>query len=80
MKTLTIELPENLVEAIRLPEAEQPRRLRLELALALYSQNLISFGKAAELADSDRFQFSAELARRPIDRHYTEEELAEDLR
>lgn len=79
MKTLNIELSENVVEAIRLPEAEQPGRLRLELALALYSQNLIALGKAAELANCDRFQFSTELVRRHINRHYTEEELAEDL-
>jgi predicted HTH domain antitoxin len=80
MKTLQIELPESVVGAIRLPEAEQPGRLRLELALGLYSQDLISLGKAAELADCDRFQLSSELARRKINRHYTEEELAEDLR
>lgn len=80
MKTLQIELPESVVGAIRLPEAEQPARLRLELALGLYSQDLISLGKAAELADCDRFQLSSELARRKINRHYTEEELAEDLR
>lgn len=80
MKTLQIELPESVVGAIRLPEAEQPGRLRLELALGLYSQDLISLGKAAELADCDRFQLSSELARRKINRHYSEDELSEDLR
>jgi len=79
MKTLQIELPESVVGAIRLPEAEQPERLRMELALGLYSQDLISLGKAAELAECDRFHFSVELARRKINRHYSEDELAEDL-
>lgn len=79
MKTLNIELSEGVVDAIRLPEAEQPERLRFELAVGLYSQDLISLGKAAELANCDRYRFSAELARRKINRHYSEEELDEDL-
>jgi predicted HTH domain antitoxin len=79
MKTLQIELTESVIDAIRLPESEQPDRLRLELALALYAQDLISLGKAAELAGSDRHHFSAELARRHVSRHYGREELEEDL-
>lgn len=80
MKTVSIDVPEGVVEAIRLPEAEQPARLRLELALALYSQDLVSLGKAAELAGIDRIELSALVERRRLPRHYTEKELEEDLR
>lgn len=79
MKTLQIELSESVVDAIRLPETEQPARLRLELAVALYTQDLISLGKAAELAGSDRHQLSLELARRQVVKHYGHPELEEDL-
>lgn len=79
MSALQIELSESVVDAIRLPEAEQAERLRLELAVALYSQNLISLGKAAELAGRDRHQFSTELTRRHVDSHYGRDEFEEDL-
>jgi predicted HTH domain antitoxin len=79
MKTLQIELPESVTDAIRLPEAEQAGRLRLELAIALYAQNLLSLGKAAELAGNDSHLFSHELARRCVSIHYGEEEFEEDL-
>ena len=79
MKSLSIDVPESVVEAIRLPEGEQPARLRLELALALYSQDLVSLGKAAELARVDRMELAEQLARRKIPRHYSETELQEDL-
>jgi len=80
MRRVLIEVPESVSEAIRLPLREQPDRLRLELALSLYAQDLLSLGKAAELASRDRHSFSAELGRRNIVRHYTDEELADDLR
>jgi len=79
MKTLQIELSESVADAIRLPESEQPARLRLELAVALYAQDLISLGKAAELAGYDRHQLSIELARRQVVAHYGQDELGEDL-
>lgn len=79
MKTLQIELPESVTDAIRLPEAEQAGRLRLELAIALYGQELLSRGKAVELAGSDYYLFSRELVRRGVANHYGEDELEEDL-
>jgi len=79
MKTLQIELPESVTDAIRLPEAEQAGRLRLELAIALYGQDLLSMGKAAQLAGGDRHLFSLELARRGVTSHYGENEFEEDL-
>ncbi|OKH46797.1 UPF0175 family protein [Phormidium tenue] len=50
-----------------------------ELTLALYAQELLSFGKALELASLDHWQFSQLLGERPIPRHYFETELAEDM-
>ena len=54
-------------------------RLRCELALSLYAQGFLSFGKATELSATSRWQFADLVARRGIPRHYGPDELAEDL-
>ena len=74
-----IEIPESIANGIRLPEPEIESRLRLELALALYAQEILSFGKASELAGLSRFAFAECTSQRGIPRHYKEEELAQDL-
>jgi predicted HTH domain antitoxin len=79
--SVTLEVPEALLaEAFAVPAADVPRHLRIELACALYSQNRLSFAKAAELAGLDRFQMGQELTRRNISRHYTADDLKADVR
>ena len=55
------------------------RELLKELAIALYSQEMLSFGKARELANMGRYEFGRLLAERKSDRHYCEEELEQDI-
>ncbi len=62
-----------------MPEGEVEDRLRMELAVTVYAQELLSFGRAAELANMTRFQFADLVTQRGIPRHYGPEELAEDL-
>ncbi len=50
MRTMTLELPYDLRDALRVPLAEQETRLRRELSIRLYEKELLSFGKARELA------------------------------
>ncbi|WP_133793239.1 UPF0175 family protein [Prosthecobacter fusiformis] len=76
---MTVQIPDDIVSALRLPEAEQQERVTLELACSLYASGLLSGGKAAQLAGKPRLAFGAELARRGIARHYTEKDLALDL-
>jgi predicted HTH domain antitoxin len=84
---MQLSIPESIIQSIRLPEGRIEAELLKELALALYAQELLSFGKARELANLDHWQFSQLLGvgRRPvfdqrnIPRHYSETELAEDL-
>ena len=79
--SVTLEIPEKLLaEALHVPEADVPHHLRIELACALYAQNRLSLGKAAELAGLDRFQMGEELARRNVPRHYDQNDLNSDLR
>lgn len=76
---VTLHIPDSITTGLRLPEGEIEGRLRLELALALYGQGILSFGKAAELAGADRTHLAEQLTRRGIPRHYGPEELLEDL-
>jgi predicted HTH domain antitoxin len=76
---LHFDIPESITSSLRLPEPEMEPRLRTELAVALYSQSILPFGKASELAGISRHEFAALLGRREIPRHYTELELAQDL-
>lgn len=53
--------------------------LLVELAVALYAQGTLSFGKARELAGREKYEFGQLLARREVPRHFGPEELADDL-
>ena len=78
--SVTLEVPEELLaEVFHVPAADVPRHVRIELACALYAQGRLSLGKAAELAELDRFQMGQELGRRNISRHYNPEDLKADL-
>jgi predicted HTH domain antitoxin len=77
--SITLQVPDSVARSLRLPESEAEERLRCELALSLYAQGILSFGRATELAAISRYQFADLVARRGIPRHYGPEELAEDL-
>lgn len=76
---MQLSIPETIIRSIRLPENRIESELLKELAIALYSQELLSFGKAREPANLDHRQFSQLLGGRAILRHYSGTELAEDL-
>lgn len=76
--SLQLSIPDSILHAIRLPEQRVEQELLHELAIALYSQDLLSFGKARELARMDKYEFGQLLARREILRHYGSEELEDD--
>jgi len=48
--SLQLSIPDSVLSAIRLPESRIEQALLQELAIALYTQELLSFGKARELA------------------------------
>jgi predicted HTH domain antitoxin len=77
--TIRLDIPESVASSLRLPVPEVEPRLRTELAIALYAQGILPFGKACELAESSRYAFAGLLANRNIPRHYSESDLALDL-
>jgi len=79
MPKIGVELPEDLVEAIKLPLGEVPTRLRRELAVRLYEKRLLGFGKARQLAEMTKWEFQRLLGEEEILRSYDVEELEKDL-
>ena len=77
--SLTLEISDEVFQAMRLPPQEIEARLRLELALSLDGQQVLGLGKAAELAGVSRSELNQTLAKRGIPMHYSEKELAEDV-
>ncbi len=75
--SLTLDIPDSVVQGLRLPEGEIRQRLRMELAIALYAQGALSLGKAAELAEMSRILFGELVGQRGIPRHYGEDDLAQ---
>jgi predicted HTH domain antitoxin len=80
MPKLTLEVPSDVVDALRFPPGEAEGEIRRELALALYRRGVLALGKARVLAQMDRWQFEQLLGERRVPRHYTESDLAEDIR
>lgn len=80
MATVTIDLPEGVLSALRLSPAEFVKEMRLAAALLWYSQEEISQSKGAEIAGTSRAEFIDELARRHIPVvQVTLEELNEEI-
>jgi predicted HTH domain antitoxin len=76
---LQILISDSIMQALRLPEQRVEEELRRELAIALYTQDILTFGKARELAEMDKYEFGQLLAHRQVVRHYGFEELNDDL-
>lgn len=77
--TILLEIPDSVAHALRLPPTEQRQQLIVELALSLYAQGILSFGKARELANMDKLEFGLLLGKRKLPRHYNSEDLQDDL-
>lgn len=84
MRTTTIEVPEDLLEALqqsRLGSHPQPEQVKIALAMHLAQEGIISVGKAAELVGEPRPAFEQLMSELglPVVR-YDEAEYERDLR
>ena len=75
-----IRVPKEVVEGAKVPEKEFERVARVELAIALYARGVLSLGQARRLAGLSKWEFLEELAKRGVVRHYTREELEDDIK
>ena len=76
---MQLSIPDSVLSAIRLPESRIEQELLQELAIALYTQELLSLGKAGELAQMGKYEFGQLLGQRGVTRHYGLQELEDDL-
>ena len=75
LSSASIEISKDILHATRMTPAE----LRLELAITLFQQGKLSFGKAREMADMDAWTFQQLLGGRGISPHYDLPEYEEDV-
>jgi len=73
--TICIEVPREVIHATRMT----PQELRRELAVYLFQQKRLSFGKAREMAGMTVWTFQQLLGSRGISIHYDIEDYEEDL-
>ena len=73
--TVTIEIPREILHVTRMTREE----LRRELAVSLFQQGNLSFGKAREMAGMTVWAFQQLLGSREIPVHYGVEDYEEDL-
>lgn len=74
-----IDVPREVYDALEAPEDERDDVLRRELAVSLYREGYLSFGKARELAGFSKVEFHRLLGQRSVERHYSEEDLEDDV-
>jgi len=79
MPKLTVDIPDDVANALRLSPDQAEQEVRKELALTLYARQLLPLSKARQLAGLSRRAFEALLGKRQVPRHYSEEDLTEDL-
>jgi predicted HTH domain antitoxin len=77
--SITIEIPDDIMETVKLPPDRAKHEITKEMAFSLYQRRLLSMGNARKLSGLNKWAFIEGLAERGIERHYSEEDLREDL-
>ncbi len=72
---IAIQIPREIIHATRM----EPDELRCELAIHLFQQGKLSFGKAREMTAMTVWTFQQLLASREIPVHYDVEDYTEDI-
>ncbi len=79
MKTVAIEISEDILRTTPIPEDRWETELKIELALQMYRDKLLSFANARRLAGLSRIEFHYLLGEHQIPRHYDVEDYHKDL-
>jgi len=79
MRKISIEVPEDILRATKIPLKEAPERLQKELAVRLYEQGILTFGKARQLAGTTKWEFHRLLGAMGITRQYDLDDFQTDL-
>jgi predicted HTH domain antitoxin len=80
MKTIALEVPDDLAESFGGSDEELAQAIRLAAAIEWYRQGLVSQGRAAEIAGLGRTSFLLALGRAKVDAfQITEAELKQEV-
>ncbi len=79
MRTLTLDIPEAVLTAVKIPRTHLKADLKRELALQLYRESMISFANAHRMADMSKTEFHHLLGERQIPRQYDVEDYEKDM-
>jgi predicted HTH domain antitoxin len=76
---MTLEIPEGVVQALRLPRKGTKEELKKLLAVTLYEKGILGIGKARELAGASKLEFYALLKKEGVPLNYSEEDAEKDI-
>jgi len=79
MRTIQVEISEDLLEALKVPDERSGDGLKALAILELYREGVLSLGKAAEMSGMSVQDFLAFSAERDVSLHYAKEDLKKDL-
>lgn len=79
MRTVTLDIPEEVLIAVKIPRNRLQTGLKRELAIQLYRENMISSANAHRLAGMSKLEFHYLLGERQISRQYDIEDYEKDL-
>ena len=74
MQTLTLDIPLDVLNSVKIPRNRLKVGLLREMALQLYRENMISFANAHRLADMTKIEFHYLLGERQIPWQYDAED------
>ena len=77
---LQIDIPDNIVSAMKLPDKTIKNELKKILALKLYDKGILGLGKARELANTSITGFYSLMKEEGIYLNYDTEEFERDLK
>ena len=81
MSTVTVkmEFPKDVLLAADISEANAPTDIRMHLALYMFKERILSFGKATELSGMDKLDFMELAGSKGISLNYDADDYQEDL-
>ncbi len=75
----TIEIPDEIIATVIFPPDRAKDELVKEMAFLLYQRKVLSMGNGRKLSGFDKWAFIDGLAERKIERHYSEQDLLDDI-
>ena len=79
MRTLTLDIPVDIMNSAKIPRPRWKSELKKELALQLYREGIVSFADARNLAGLSKLEFHYLLGERKIPRQYDIEDFEQDI-